>query len=85
MYINCVYLTEYTEKCPISPEEKLEKNDSILKPPEIAEYLRIPLRTLYKLCNEGKVPATRVGKHWRFRKKEIDKWFAENNVVGKRD
>ncbi len=55
-------------------------NNAIMKPAEVAEYLRIPLRTLYKLCNEGHVPATRVGKHWRFRKSEIDRWFDGNNV-----
>ena len=63
----------------------MKKSDAIMKPQEVAEYLRIPIRTLYKLCNEGKVPATRVGKHWRFRKEEIDKWFDENNVAGRRD
>jgi signal transduction histidine kinase len=25
---------------------------------EVAKYLRIPIRTLYKLCQEGKIPAT---------------------------
>ena len=63
----------------------MENNDVILKPQEAADYLRISIRTLQKLCNEGKVPATRVGKHWRFRKEEIDKWFDENNVFGRRD
>ena len=85
MYINCVDLSEYTETCSIDSEEKMEKTDAIMKPQKVAEYLRIPIRTLYKLCNEGKVPATRVGKHWRFRKKEIDKWFDENNVSSRKD
>jgi len=58
-------------------------DNAIMKPAEVAEYLRIPLRTLYKLCNDGYVPATRVGKHWRFRKSEIDKWFDENNQVAR--
>lgn len=63
----------------------MENNDVILKPQEAADYLRISIRTLQKLCNEGKVPATRVVKHWRFRKEKIDKWFDENNVFGRRD
>jgi excisionase family DNA binding protein len=56
-------------------EEKMEYNDSIMKGKEVADYLRIPIRTLYKLCQEGKIPAKKVGRHWRFRKSEIDKWF----------
>jgi len=47
----------------------MKKSDAIMKPQEVAEYLRIPIRTLCKLCNEGKVPATRVGKHWFFGRK----------------
>lgn len=53
----------------------MQKSDVIMKPPEVAEYLRIPITSLYKLCNEGKIPARKVGKHWRFRKDEIEKWF----------
>lgn len=60
----------------------MKKGDVIMKPPEIAKYLRIPITTLYKLCHEGKIPAKKVGKHWRFRKDEIDEWFDKKNAVG---
>lgn len=33
---------------------------------ETAQYLRIPLRSLYKLAHEGKIPCQKVGRHWRF-------------------
>ncbi|MEX0774198.1 MAG: helix-turn-helix domain-containing protein [Phycisphaeraceae bacterium] len=33
--------------------------------------------TLYKLCAEGKVPGIKVGRHWRFRKDNIDNWLGE--------
>ena len=84
MIINCVLILSI-QNMSLILEDKMEKNDVILKPQEAADYLRISIRTLKKLCNEGKVPATRVGKHWRFRKEEIDKWFDENNVFGRRD
>lgn len=63
----------------------MKKTEAIMKPREVAEYLRIPIRTLYKFCNECKVPATRIGKHWRCRKTEIDKWFDENHVADRGD
>jgi excisionase family DNA binding protein len=34
---------------------------------DIAAYPIIPVTTIYKLAREGKLPAVRIGKHWRFR------------------
>ena len=41
---------------------------------EAAEYLSISRRTVYKLTQEGRLPAFRVGleRHRRFRKKDLD-------------
>lgn len=48
---------------------------AVLKIDELAGYLRIPKSTLYKLAQEGKIPAQKVGRHWRFRKEAIDRWL----------
>lgn len=42
---------------------------------ELAAYLKMPEKTLYRLAAEGKVPGFKVGASWRFRKSEIDKWI----------
>ena len=47
---------------------------------ELAEYLKIPRSTLYKLCQEGRVPSQKVGRHWMFRKEAIDRWLEEYDV-----
>jgi excisionase family DNA binding protein len=44
---------------------------------EVAEYLRIPKSTAYKLCQERKIPGQKVGRHWRFRRDVIDGWLGE--------
>lgn len=44
---------------------------------ELSIYLKIPKSTLYKLVREGKIPSQKVGRHWRFRKKTIDRWLDE--------
>jgi len=44
---------------------------------ELAEYLKIPKSTLYKLAQEGKVPGQKVGRHWRFRKEAVDRWLEQ--------
>lgn len=42
---------------------------------ETSAYLRIPLRSLYKLAQEGRIPCQKVGRHWRFRREAIDRWL----------
>lgn len=48
---------------------------------EASNYLRIPLSSLYKLAQEGKIPCQKVGRHWRFRKEAIDRWLEERVQV----
>ena len=44
---------------------------------EVAEYLRLPLSTVYKLVQDKRLPGFKVGKHWRFRKDSIQKWIKD--------
>ena len=47
----------------------------VLKADEVSRWLRIPKSTIYKLCLEGQIPRTKIGKHWRFDRKDIEIWF----------
>ena len=47
----------------------------ILTVEELHSYLKIPKPTLYSLAQHGRIPAAKVGKHWRFRRTEIDYWL----------
>ena len=49
--------------------------DEIMNIKEVSEYLKIPISTVYKLAQSGEVPAVKVGKHWRFMKKDLDHLF----------
>lgn len=42
---------------------------------ELAAYLKMAEKTLYRLAGEGTVPGFKVGGSWRFRKGEIDRWI----------
>jgi len=44
---------------------------------EVAEYLRLPLSTVYKLVQDKRLPGFKVGKHWRFRKETFEEWIRE--------
>ncbi|HEY6360506.1 MAG TPA: response regulator [Vicinamibacterales bacterium] len=51
-------------------------NDEVfLTTEEVLEYLQVNLRTVYRLIKAGKIPAVRVGRQWRFRKRDIDAWL----------
>ena len=47
----------------------------ILTLQELHSYLKIPKPTLYALAQHGRIPAAKVGKHWRFRRADIDGWL----------
>lgn len=42
---------------------------------EIAKYLKLHEITICKYAAEGKIPAVRIGRVWRFDKETIDKWI----------
>ena len=47
---------------------------------EVAEYLKVKDRTIYRLVSSGEMPGFKVGGSWRFRKSEIDQRTAANAV-----
>ena len=47
----------------------------ILTVEELHSYLKIPKPTLYALAQNGRIPAAKIGKHWRFRRSDIDEWL----------
>jgi excisionase family DNA binding protein len=51
--------------------------DEILTANEAADYLKVNVRTLYRLIKERKIPGRKVGGSWRFRKDILDDWLAE--------
>ncbi len=49
--------------------------ETFLTTEQVLEYLQVNLRTVYRLIKAGKIPAVRVGRQWRFRKRDIDAWL----------
>lgn len=54
---------------------KSSSGDDVLTIVEVAEYLKLPRSTTYKLAQEGKIPGQKVGRHWRFNRAAIDRWL----------
>ncbi len=47
---------------------------------EVAEYLRVTEKTIYRLLRRGRIPATKVGHQWRFDRVSIDEWLQRRSV-----
>ena len=59
-------------------------DDAFLTTDEVLNYLQVNLRTIYRLIKSEKIPAVRVGRQWRFRKRDIDAWLESQRPRGPR-
>ena len=57
----------------------------ILTIKQVAEYLKVTERTIYRLAAAKKIPAFKVGGTWRFSKAEITEWIQQQTQGGKAD
>lgn len=58
-------------------------DNEIMTVEEVAKYLRLKPQTIYRWAQEGKIPAAKLGKEWRFRKSIIDRWLDEKIAQSK--
>ena len=59
----------------IQAEEATAREREILTVVEVARFLRVPKSTVYKLARVGELPASKIGKHWRFLRRDIHEWM----------
>ena len=57
----------------------------ILTLKQVADFLKVTERTIYRLAAAKKIPAFRVGGTWRFSKAEINQWIQRQSEGGKND
>ena len=44
---------------------------------EVAQYMRVSRFTVYRLAKERAIPATKIGRQWRFQREEINQWVKD--------
>ena len=54
----------------------------ILTVMDVARFLRVPKSTVYKLARLGELPASKIGKHWRFLRRDIHQWMHSRSSQG---
>ena len=52
-----------------------EFRHDLITPAEVIAYLRVDVRTVYRLMRTGDLPAVRVGRQWRVRQADLDSWL----------
>jgi excisionase family DNA binding protein len=57
------------------------KAREIMTAEELAQLLRVNRTTIYRLLKTGDIPAFRVGKEWRFKREEVERWIAASGGV----
>ncbi|MCR5817868.1 MAG: helix-turn-helix domain-containing protein [Prevotella sp.] len=59
-------------------QQKMQRMRRTMNVEEAADYLRMPLNTLYMKLQKGDVPASKPGKRWVLYQDELDKWLEAN-------
>ncbi|KWF36030.1 hypothetical protein WL88_14235 [Burkholderia diffusa] len=56
----------------------------ILTIKEVADFLKVTERTIYRLAAARKIPAFKVGGTWRFSRTDIDRWIRQQAMQTQR-
>jgi excisionase family DNA binding protein len=84
--LTTVYLPKMGgNQCYFTESEGLQMENTqsdILTVDEAAELLKIPRSSVYKLAQQKRIPAQKVGRHWRFHRETLINWIAGKPVSG---
>jgi excisionase family DNA binding protein len=61
----------------------MNENGGLMDIHGVARYLQFTEKTVYKMVQNGEIPAVKIRSEWRFPKVAIDQWLvkeAEKNV-----
>ena len=53
--------------------------DQVLTVREVSHYLRLAQSTVYRLAQNGRLPGRKVGGTWRFPRRGLDEWLAQQS------
>lgn len=67
-----------------APDRTKKPEEGLLTLPELAAYLHLDEKTVYKLVSTGKLPSVGGERQWQFRKKDVDVWL-ERELLGEEE
>lgn len=51
---------------------------------EVAAYLNVAEKTIYRLAQKGELPGFKVAGAWRFRRQDLDHWIETQKEAARR-
>ena len=57
------------------------QNQNIMTIKQVAVYLQVSPRTIYKLVKEGAIPTFKIMNMWRFEQSQIDQWIRDKSEI----
>jgi len=54
-------------------------SDPILTIKDVAHYLKVNERTIYRLAANGELPGFKVGNSWRFKQSELEQYITSQH------
>ncbi|MEN6478127.1 MAG: helix-turn-helix domain-containing protein [Anaerolineales bacterium] len=57
-------------------------DDTLLNVKQVAQYLQLKESTIYSWAQDGKIPAIKIGRTWRFRRADLDAWLEQHLKAG---
>ena len=54
-------------------------SDPILTIKDVADYLKVNERTIYRLAASAELPGFKVGNSWRFKQSELEQYIASQH------
>lgn len=60
----------------------LDLEKEVLTPQEVAEYLQLSLETIYRYIRQGKLAASKIGRHYRVPRENVELFLMATLVVG---
>ena len=60
-------------------------DEALMDTAEVARYLKMHPKTITSMVERGELKAYKVGRHWRYRKRDIDAFLEERQNTPKTD
>jgi excisionase family DNA binding protein len=61
-----------------------EMTDEMMTPRQLADFLQVPLGTIYQWRHKGQGPrGSKVGRHVRYRQTDVDEWLDRGSESGR--
>jgi len=58
------------------------RDKSYLTVEDVARRFGVNSTTVYRLVQQGKLPAFKIGNQWRFRTARLEEWVADRERIG---